>query len=330
MKSVMKKYLICLILVLASFSAGCAPKIKLLPDATEPLREFVISGSAKEKVLVIPIRGVISDNPRGSIFKQPSMVQAVVSQLRLAEKDQLIKAIILKVNTPGGSATASDIIYHEIMNYKKKSGAKVVAAMMDLATSGGYYVSLPADLIVAHPTTITGSVGVIFLMPKIDGLMSKIGVAVDIQKSGRNKDMASPFRQATEEERRLLQDLTDTLGNRFAKLVKTHRKINPKKLDQIITARVYIAKDAKAVGLVDEVGYLSDALSRAKKIAGLSEDARVIVYRRTEYANDNIYNTATAQSGNLDISLINLNLPKALSSLDTGFYYLWLPASGSN
>ena len=326
----MKKYLFCLILVLAVFSAGCAPKIKLFPDATEPLREFVISGSAKEKVLVIPIQGVISDKPRGGIFKRPSMVQTVVFQLRLAEKDQLVRAVLLKVNTPGGSATASDIIYHEIMNYKKRSGAKVVAAMMDLATSGGYYISLPADSIFAHPTTITGSVGVIFLMPKIDGLMSKIGVEVDIHKSGRNKDMASPFRQATEEERRLLQDLTDTLGDRFADLVKTHRKLNPEKMDQVTTARVYIAKDAQAAGLVDEVGYLSDALSRAKKLAGLSEDARVVVYRRTEYANDNIYNTVTTQSVNLDISLVNLGLPKALSSLDTGFYYLWLPASGSN
>jgi protease-4 len=101
-------------------------------------------------------------------------------------------------------------------------------------------------------------------------------------------------------------------------------------MDQVTTARVYIAKDAQAAGLVDEVGYLSDALSRAKKLAGLSEDARVVVYRRTEYANDNIYNTVTTQSVNLDISLVNLGLPKALSSLDTGFYYLWLPASGSN
>ena len=223
----MKKYFFYLLLFLFIIFTGCAPKIKLFPDATDPLREFTISGRGDEKVLVIPIKGIISNKSKGRIFEKPSMVQEVVSQLRLAEKDRQIKAIVLKINSPGGSATASDIIYHEIMKHKKKTGSRLVVSMMDLATSGAYYISLPADYIFAHPTTITGSVGVIFLIPKIDGLMSKIGVAVDVQKSGQNKDMASPFRQTTEEERRLLQDLTDTLGNRFVKLVETHRKINP-------------------------------------------------------------------------------------------------------
>ncbi len=325
----MKKYFFYGTLILATIILGCAPKIKLFPDATEPLREFAIAGSAKEKVLVIPVKGVISDEPKRSIFDRPSMVQEVVSQLKLAEKDRLIKAVLFKINTPGGSVTASDIIYHEIMNYKKNSGSKVIVAMMDLAASGGYYISLPADFIFAHPTTITGSVGVIFLMPKIDGLMSKIGVDVDIQKYGKNKDMVSPFRQSTAEEHQLLQELTDTLGNRFATLVKTHRNIGPEKMDQITTARVFIATEAKAIGLVDEIGYLTDALAKAKKMAGLTEDARVVVYRRTEYANDNIYNTSTAQSANLNLSLVDLRLLDGISSLGSGFYYLWLPAAGT-
>ena len=216
------------------------------------------------------------------------------------------------------------------MTYKNKSGAKIVAAMMDVATSGGYYISLPADVIFAHPTTVTGSVGVVFLIPKIDGLISKIGVDVDVHKSAPNKDMASPFRPVTEEERRILQDLTDQLGSRFAGLVKKHRNLSQSEMARTTTAQVFLAPDAKALGLIDEVGYLSQALSRAKKLAGLPQDARVTVYRRTQYANDNIYNPATSPPGRLDISLIDLNLPKALSSLDAGFYYLWLPASNSN
>jgi len=326
----MRKFLFYALLLLPVLFAGCAPKIKLFPDAAEPLRQFVISGSAKEKVLIIPVSGVISDKPQKSLFGKPSMVQEIVSQLRLAESDREVKAVLLKINTPGGTVTASDIIYHELMNYKMKSGAKIVVAMMDVATSGGYYISLPADVIFAHPTTITGSVGVIFLIPKIDGLLSKIGVNVDVRKSGRNKDMASPFRPATEEERRILQDLTDQLGNRFAGLVKTHRKISPEEIKRITSAEVYLARDAKAIGLIDEVGYLDQALSRAKQLAGLPKDARVVVYRRTEYANDNMYNPVTSQPGRLDISLVDLNLPPALSSLDIGFYYLWLPASSSN
>lgn len=95
------------------------------------------------------------------------------------------------------------------------------------------------------------------------------------------------------------------------------------------TARVFTAKEAEEIGLIDAVGYLSDAFTTAKKLAGLADDARVVVYRRTEYANDNIYNTATRQTGDLNVSLINLNLPPAISSLDPGFYYLWLPGTGS-
>ena len=202
--------------------------------------------------------------------------------------------------------------------------------MMEVAASGGYYISLPADYILAHPTTLTGSVGVIMLMPKVSELMDKIGVGVDIHKFGKNKDMASPFRPATAEENKLLQEITDDFGNRFIMLVKTHRKPTTAHLELAATARVFTAEEAKEIGLIDAVGYLSDALLQAKKLSGLPDDARVVVYRRTEYANDNIYNTATNQSGELNVSLINLNLPPALSSLDPGFYYLWLPAAGSN
>jgi len=325
----MRKYSILFILFLAAVAVGCAPKIKLYPDATDPLREFTVSGTGTQKVLMIPVTGVLSDKSRGTIVDKPSMLQEVVSQLQLAEKDKEIKAIVLKINSPGGSVTASDILYHEIAAFKKRSGAKVVAAMMDVAASGGYYISLPADHILAHPTTLTGSVGVIMLMPKFTELLDKIGVGVDIHKFGKNKDMASPFRPATAEENKLLQNITDDFGNRFVMLVKTHRKPTSEHLELTATARVFTASEAKEIGLIDAVGYLSDAFATAKKLSGVPDDARVVVYRRTEYANDNIYNTAVSQTGDLKVSLINLNLPPALSSMDPGFYYLWLPGTGS-
>jgi protease-4 len=325
----MRKIKLYLILILVAVVLGCAPKIKLYPDATDPLREFTISGTGKEKVLMIPIKGILSDKSRGTIIDKPSIVQEVVSQLQLAEKNKEIKAVVLKINSPGGSVTASDILYHEIAAFKKRSGVKVVAAMMDVAASGGYYISLPADYILAHPTTLTGSVGVIMLMPKVNELMDKIGVGVNIHKFGKNKDMASPFRPATAEENKLLQEITDDFGNRFIMLVKTHRKPTTAHMELTATARVFTAKEAKEIGLIDAVGYLSDAFATAKKLSGLMDDARVVVYRRTEYANDNIYNTATSQTGDLNVSLINLNLSPAISSLDPGFYYLWLPVTGT-
>jgi len=325
----MQRYLIVILTVTALLVSGCAaPRIKLFPDATDPLREFTLQGTEKGKVLVIPIRGIISDAPRkGFPRARPSMVQEIVSQLRLAEKDEEVRAVFLKIDSPGGSTTASDLLYHEIMAFKKRTGARVVVAMMDVAASGGYYVSLSADFILAHPTTVTGSLGVIFMQPKLTGLMEKIGLNMEVSKFGKNKDMGSPFRQTTEEEQRILQGLTDELGGRFVSLVAKHRKLDQKALADISTARVYLANDALQLGLVDKIGYLSDALLQAKKIAGLPEDSKVVVYRRTEYPDDNLYNTSTTEYSGSGLSLINLGLPDSMTSLRTGFYYLWSPAA---
>ena len=307
---------------------GCAtPKIKLYPSASDPLKEFTIRGKDKGKLLVIPIRGVISDAPDVQFFRtMPSMVQEFVSQLRLAEQDEEIKAVLLKIDTPGGSVVASDILYNEIMEFKNRTGVKVVVAMMGVAASGGYYISLPADFILAHPATITGSIGVIFYRPKVTGLMGKIGVDVEVNKSGVNKDMGSPFRNATGEEKQILQGLTDQLGQQFMDKVAQHRKLDQNRLSEISTARIFLATDALKLGLVDRVGYISDAVAEAKKIAGLSEDAKIIVYRRIEYPDDNLYNTSTTRLEGRGLSLISLELPGSLTGLQTGFYYLWAPA----
>jgi protease-4 len=312
------------------YTIGCAaPNIKLFPDASDPLREFTLQGTDKGKLLIIPVSGIISDVAKKGMFRvKPSMVQEIVSHLRLAEKDDEVRAILLKIDSPGGSTTASDILYHEVMAFKKRTGAKVVAVMMDLATSGGYYISLPADSIIAHPTTITGSIGVIFIRPKLTGLMEKIGLGVEVNKSGENKDMGSPFRAATKDEKMILQHLTDTLGQRFIHLVGKHRNLDQKTLKEISSARIYIAEDARQLGLIDKVGYLSDAVSTAKSMAGLSDDAKVVVYRRIQNPNDNLYNTSTIQSGGTGMSLVDLGLPETLTSLRTGFYYLWSPAAG--
>ena len=306
---------------------GCStPKVKLFSDETEPLKEFTLLGEKKEKVLLIPINGFISDAPRREFFQpKPSMVQEIVSQLQRAEKDKNIRAVLLKIDSPGGSTTASDILYHEILAYKNRTNVKVVAVMMNLAASGGYYVSLPADVIIAHPTTVTGSIGVIFIYSRITGLMEKIGVDVEVSKSGKNKDMASPFREPTEEERRMLQNITETLGKRFVNLVVKYRKLPPDKTDKISTARVFLPEEALALGLIDEIGYLSDAISKAKFLADLPEDAKVVVYRRTEYPDDNLYNPSTSSHGIRNIPLFDLGIPKDLSHLRTGFYYLWVP-----
>ena len=236
-----------------------------------------------------------------------------------------MKAVLLEINSPGGSITASDVLYHEIMDFKERTGAKVVAAMMDVAASGGYYIALPADRIVAHPTTITGSVGVILMQPKVAGLMDKLGLSVEVNKSGSEKDIGSPFRPSTAEEQKIMQGLTDDLGGRFLKLVARHRQIGPEDLAKVAKARIYLAPEALQLKLIDAVGYLKDALSDAKALAGLPKDAKVVVYRRTKYANDNVYNTSLTTSTGAVPPLVEMNLPEILPPLTPGFYYLWLP-----
>jgi protease IV len=310
---------------------GCAtPRITLFPDASDPLREVVLEGTAADKIQVIPITGFISDTPKGRIMgTRPSVVQEVVSHLRLAEKDAKIKVVLLKIDTPGGTTTASDILYHEIAAFKERTGKKVVACMMNMATSGGYYVSLPADRIIAHPTTITGSVGVILIRPEVAGLMEKIGVGVRVNKSGQNKDMGSPFRSITPAEENLLQDLADTLGKRFVDLVARHRGLDGERLATVADARLFLADAALAVGLVDKIGYLSDAITEAKTIGGLDANARVVTYRRTEFADDNLYNTLTSSTRTDPVPLVDMGPIADLFALDAGFYYLWPQAMGT-
>ncbi len=326
----MRNYLVVIVVVAGLIANGCAgPKIKLFADAGDPLQEFTLQGAQKGKVLVIPIRGIISDAPKRGCFRtRPSVVQEAVSQLLLAEKDPEVRAVLLKIDSPGGSTTASDLLYHEIISFRKRTKAKVVVAMMDVAASGAYYVSLAADLIMAHPTTITGSIGVIFMRPTAVGLMKKIGLDVEVNKSGKNKDMGSPYRQSTKEEQEILQDLTNGLAERFISLVDKHRKVDKKTLADISTARVYLAAEALQLGLVDRIGYLSDALADAKRLAGLPPDCKVVVYRRTHYPDDNLYNTATTQYGGNPLSVIDLGLAETIYSLRAGFYYLWPPVTG--
>jgi protease-4 len=326
----MRKFFITALLIILISITGCAaPKIRLFPSQADPLKEFTLEGKSEPKILVVPIRGIISNSPKeGFVSTRPSIVQEVVSQLRRAEEDEKIRAVILKIDSPGGSVTASDILYSEIAGFKNRTGAKVVVAMMGVAASGGYYISLPADHILAHPTTVTGSIGVIFARPKVTGLMEKIGLAVEVNKSGADKDMGSPFRQASAAEQKIFQELTDRLGARFVDLVARHRKLEPEVVAQIATARVYLANEALELGLVDEIGYLENAVRQAKKLAGLAEDAKVVVYRRTEYPDDNIYNTSTSFGG-AKASLISMELPGSLNHIQTGFYYLW-PAALSD
>jgi protease-4 len=193
--------------------------------------------------------------------------------------------------------------------------------MLDMATSGAYYISLPADCIVAHPTTITGSVGVIFIRPQVYGLLDKIGVSVHADTSGRNKDMGSPFRRPTPEEDKLFSKLVEDLAGKFTSKVAENRKISPENMKLVATARVFTADDALAIGLVDKTGYMEDAVAKAKELAKLPADAKLVIYRRDSFPNDNPYNLST--SGDPAKPLVDTGSLGRAASAKAGFYYLW-------
>lgn len=290
----------------------------------QPLRERVVSGSGDAKILLIDVSGTItSEEERGTlgIGKQEGMVSRIASELDMAEQDDDVRGVILRINSPGGTVTASDILYDRITRFREKRGVPVVAQLMDMATSGGYYVALSADEIVAHPTTITGSIGVIFTSVSVAGLMGKIGVRNQTIKTGSKKDIGSPLRAMTEEERQLLETLLGDLRDRFMGLVEERRPSLTQETKKVISdGRVLSARQAFDAGLVDRIGYLDDTIEVAKSRAGVSE-ARVVLYRRPDEFADSVYSRSGLSAP--QVNLINVDLASALAKPQ--FQYLWMP-----
>jgi protease-4 len=230
----------------------------------------------------------------------------------------------VRINSPGGTVTASDVLYHELRVFKEQRKIPIVASIVDLGASGGYYVAAAADTIVAHPSSVTGSLGVIMLTVNARGLLEKVGVETTAVTSGPRKDMGSPFRPMTEEERAIFQGVIDSFYQRFLNVVQEGRRnLTADQVRKLADGRIYSGEQAKELGLVDTVGYLDDAIEVAKKKAGLAE-ARVVVYKRPgDYVN-NIYSRWLGVGGGL-AGLTNLDLMALIRGGTPQFMYLWMP-----
>ncbi len=292
------------------------------------LQETTISGEGSDKVLLIDISGTLTTSKDSGIFSEPSLPARLKEELTKAEKDDHIKAIILRINTPGGTVTSSDILYHELQEFKEKRKVPIISSIMDMGTSGGYYVAMASDYIFARPSTITGSIGVIMLTLNGQGLLEKIGIQPTAIVSGPKKSMGSPFRAMNDEERAIFQDVIDRLYARFLTVVEKGRpKLAAAKIRQLADGRIYTADVAKTEGLIDEIGYLDDAIERAKKSAKLSE-ARVVSYTRSSReTHQNIYSHFDPPTvGPLGFPQINAST--MLGVLQGGtpqMMYMWIP-----
>jgi protease-4 len=209
----------------------------------------------REKVGVVEIKGLISDS------------RTAIKQLDSYQDDENIKAIVVRINSPGGAVGPSQEILREIEKIRAKK--KVVASMGTLAASGGYYIACGADLIMANRGTATGSIGVIMQFVKVEDLAKKLGLDIFALKAGRYKDAGSPFRPMTPEERAYMQSLLDNIYQQFLKDVARNRKLPLEKVRALAEGKVYTGEEAKALGLVDEFGNLPDAIERAGRLAGI-------------------------------------------------------------
>ncbi len=222
-----------------------------------------------DKVALVRVTGVILDST------------SVIEELKEHSKNRSVKAIVLRVDSPGGGVAPSQEIYEEIVKIKEKK--KVVVSMGSVAASGGYYISAPADLIVANPGTLTGSIGVIMEIPNVSELMEKIGVKTQVVKSGRHKDMASVFKTLSPEEKEILQTVLDDVHDQFITAVAEARGMDYEAVKKLSDGRIFTGRMAKELGLVDELGNLEDAIMLAGRLTGIKGEPDVI-YKEEEFS----------------------------------------------
>ena len=290
------------------------------------LHERTIEGEGKSKLLLMDITGFISEKERsGGMKEKPSMVAEVKEALQKAEKDEDIAGVILRINSPGGTVTASDTILHELLAFKTRKKIPLYACITGVGTSGGYYIATAADEISAHPTAITGSIGVLFMRFNVEGLLTKIGVSEKNIKSGEMKDILSPFRPATAEEEKILQEIISNLHQRFVEVVlaRPGSTLTREQLERLADGRIFTAEQAKAARLIDRVGYLDDAVTAMKNKLNL-KDAKVVSYHRPGSYRGTIYSGPALESPQV-INLINVNADGLELLSGTEFMYLWKP-----
>jgi protease-4 len=287
------------------------------------------------KVAQIDVTGLIIDAEKPQLLgRGENPMSRFVECLRHAEADADVRAVIIRVNSPGGTVTASDVMYREIKRFKAATGKPVVISMADVAASGGYYLAYAGDEIVAMPTTITGSIGVIMQTFNFAEGMRKIGIRADAITSGPNKAAGSPFEPMSPEHRELLQNVVTEFYAGFRQVVVDNRPaISESDIDRITDGRVVTGRRAVELGMVDRLGDLHDAFAAAKERAGLKA-ARLVKYHRPIEHIGSVYasggSPVAGEAGGLgaaQINLVQLNLGAGAAATPTNFYYLWDPAA---
>lgn len=318
-------FFLCSVLLLFTLMGLLLIKGTLSPQLEEgkarKLAEVVVEGTGVNKIAIIPIKGIITaQSTKKLFFETSSIVDIVKKQLEQAADDDDVKAVILEINSPGGGITASDIIYKKILDFKEKTNKKVIVSMQDVAASGAYYISVTADKIISHPTTVTGSIGVIMPLINIASLVEKYGIEDASIKSGKMKNIGSPLKKMSDEEREVLLSIVNEMYTRFLKIISDGRNMKIEDVRRLADGRIYTGSQALDNGLVDQLGYIEDAISIAKEMTGLKE-AKVIKYRK-------MFTLAEIFAGSMDNLFGDRTIKVDINTLAIGddfprFMYLW-------
>lgn len=320
----------CFLMASSLGAPGCSPtgsfKVSAVPS-DQSLQERIVlrePGWVSNRIAIIDISGILMNAREFELFGEGEHpVSFIVEQLNAAAADGRVKAVVLRINSPGGTVTASDSLYEEIKSFRKETGKPVIAYFQDVAASGAYYAACAADEIVAQRTSVTGSIGVVMQMVDFSGTMSKLGIRSDAIKSGAFKDSGSPLRVMRPEEREIFQGIVDSFYQQFVDVVATGRpNLSREEVVTLADGRVYTAKQALAAGLIDRIATLRETLDLAKERAGI-EAAHAVVYHRPLGWVSTIY-AREAQNLPHTINLLNLNLPSHWTR-SPRFLYTWCP-----
>lgn len=281
--------------------------------------------AGSQRVAMIDVSGMLVNFRKRQLFDPgENPVSVLHEKLAAARRDKKVKAVILRLNTPGGTVTASDAMYRQVRRFKQQTGKPVIALMMDVAASGGYYLACAADHMIAYPSSVTGSIGVILQTVSLKPALDRIGIQTEAITSGHNKDAGSLLSVLTPDRRAILQNMVDDFYERFANIVRKSRpQIPDDRFQQAVDGRVLSGNAALAMGMIDQTGDLDDAFLMAKQMAGL-EDADLILYHRPiAYVGSPYASSPSMPTGGTQINIAQFNFPELPTGTSVGFYYLW-------
>ncbi len=291
--------LVCAIVPLGAFgimvaagssTAGTVPEMRW--------QEQIVSGTGTDRVAIIEVTGVIGMDDAGSFFATQLTHDQLLSQIRQAREDEQVKAVVLRVESPGGGVVASNEL-HRALQDLRDAGKHLVISMGNTAASGGYYIATAGERIYANPDTLTGSLGVIMSLTNVEETYDKLGLRQFTYKSGELKDIGSPFHEPTPKEEAILQSIIDQAYQGFVDVIVEGRNLPREEVLEIADGRIYTGQQALELGLIDEFGNREDAVEGAKELAGL-EEARVVRYTRTGTLRDLLLVTTQRLQGPSD------------------------------